>query len=86
VDYEFRITVVPSYHGPEDIFRLARDLRGAARLRLQNFSPGERLLDPSLNTVKPYAPEVLADLQLRVDELLASSGSRAAPPCAPLRS
>ncbi len=83
VDYEFRMTVVPSYHGPEDIFRLARDLRGAARLRLQNFSPGERLLDPSLNTVKPYTPEALANLQLRVDELLASGSPRDSTPFAP---
>jgi pyruvate formate lyase activating enzyme len=74
VEYEFRITVVPSYHGPEDIFRLARDLRGAARLRLQNFNPEGRLLDPALKTVKPYTPETLADLQLRVNELLCASG------------
>ncbi len=70
VEYEFRVTVVPSYHGPEDLFRLARDLSGAARLRLQNFNPGESILDPSLNAVKPYTPEDLANFQLRVDELL----------------
>lgn len=70
VDYEFRITVVPSYHGPEDLFRLARDLSGAAKLRLQNFKPGDSILDPALNTVKPYTQEDLAGLQLRVDELL----------------
>jgi len=70
VDYEFRVTVVPSYHGPEDIFRLARDLNGAVRLRLQNFSPGDRILDPALNTITPYTPEDLASLQMRVDELL----------------
>ncbi|MBM4311648.1 MAG: anaerobic ribonucleoside-triphosphate reductase activating protein [Deltaproteobacteria bacterium] len=85
VEYEFRITVVPTYHGPEDIFRLARDLSGAARLRLQNFSPGERILDPALNTVRPYTQEALANLQLRVDELLACAGSRTSVPVSAVR-
>jgi len=85
VEYEFRITVVPTYHGPEDIFRLARDLSGSARLRLQNFSPSDRLLDPTLNTIKPYTPETLANLQLRVDELLvASAGPKASRPLPPV--
>ena len=70
VDYEFRVTVVPAYHGPEDIYQLARDLSGAARLRLQNFKPGASILDPALKTVSPYTPEDLANLQLRVDELM----------------
>jgi len=83
VDYEFRVTVVPTHHGPEDIFRLARDLRGSARLRLQNFNPGVQILDPALNTVKPYTQEALANLQLRVDELLsAAAGPKTSrPPC-----
>jgi len=79
VDYEFRVTIVPSYHGPEDIFRLARDLSGAARLRLQNFKPGETILDPTLNSVKPYSQEDLAGLQLRVDELLFAPGTATSP-------
>jgi pyruvate formate lyase activating enzyme len=70
VEYEFRVTIVPQYHGPEDIYRLARDLSGATRLRLQNFKPGSSILDPALKTAKPYTPEDLQTLQLRVDQLI----------------
>jgi pyruvate formate lyase activating enzyme len=70
VDYEFRITVVPGYHGPENIEQLAHDLSGAARLRLQNFNPEAPTLDPALKTVTPFTQEDLKSLQLRVDELL----------------
>jgi pyruvate formate lyase activating enzyme len=79
VDYEFRVTIVPEYHEPEDIYQLARDLSGAARLRLQNFKPGASILDPTLKTAKPYTPEDLANLQLRVDELLCAPGAPTAP-------
>ena len=78
VDYEFRVTVLPEYHEPEDIYQLARDLNGAARLRLQNFNPGESILDPALKSVKPYTPEDLASLQLEVNELLCLPGKPAA--------
>ena len=50
VPYEFRFTVVPSYHRPEDIFRVAEELCGAAKLRLQNFKPANTL-DPLLQHV-----------------------------------
>lgn len=79
VNYEFRVTIVPEYHGPEDIYQLARDLSGAARLRLQNFKPGASILDPNLKTAKPYTPEDLANLQLRVDELLCVPGTQTPP-------
>ena len=79
VDYEFRATVVPEYHEPEDIYQLARELNGATRLRLQNFKPGASILDPTLKTTKPYTPEDLASLQLRVDELICLPGQPAAP-------
>jgi len=70
VDYEFRVTIVPEYHEPEDIYQLARDLSGASKLRLQNFKPGASILDPALKTVTPYTQQVLDSLQQRVDELL----------------
>jgi pyruvate formate lyase activating enzyme len=79
VDYEFRVTIVPEYHEPEDIYQLARDLSGAARLRLQNFKPGASLLDPTLKTAKPFTPQDMESLQLRVDELLCVPGKPAPP-------
>jgi len=83
VEYEFRVTIVPDYHNPEDIYQLARDLSGAARLRLQNFKPGASILDPALKTAKPFTPEDMENLQIRVDELLNPAAQPDAPPSKP---
>jgi pyruvate formate lyase activating enzyme len=73
VEYEFRVTVVPQYHGPEDIYALARELNGAARLRVQNFSPSEHVLDPAFQTLSGYTEEDIELIQSRVDMLVAES-------------
>ncbi len=72
VKYEFRVTVVPSFHCTEDIYKLAMELNGAARLRVQNFHPSEAIIDPGLKQLKPYTDEDIAFFQQRVDQLIAS--------------
>ena len=69
VEYEFRFTVVPFYHAPEDIYNLAIELNGAKRLRIQNFNPSQTL-DPSLKTLEPYSEGEIDLIQKRVDKLI----------------
>jgi pyruvate formate lyase activating enzyme len=69
--YEFRVTVVPTYHAPEDIYRLAVELNGARRLRIQNFYPSDAVLDAELRDVPPFSDEEIVCFQQRVDDLIA---------------
>ncbi|MBF0550800.1 MAG: anaerobic ribonucleoside-triphosphate reductase activating protein [Deltaproteobacteria bacterium] len=59
VDYEFRTTVVPGLHRLEDIQRLAEQLAGAKRWRIQNFSPAQTL-DPEYLARSPFPAEEFA--------------------------
>ena len=69
VDYEFRTTLVPTLIEEEEIYALARRIRGTPRYRLQNFSPRETL-DGSLRKLAPVDPELLRRIQKRVDEII----------------
>ncbi|MFH1002078.1 MAG: anaerobic ribonucleoside-triphosphate reductase activating protein [bacterium] len=62
VDYEFRTTVVPLLHSDETIMEIARYIAGAKKYVLQNFSPLEKILDPSFQKIKPYSNEKIQDL------------------------
>lgn len=70
VEHEFRLTVVPSYHGPDEILQVARDLNGAARLRIQNFNPAS-VLDTSLQSLKPFDDALIDRYQQQVNDILA---------------
>jgi len=70
VKYEFRFTVLPSHHKKDDIFKLAMDLNGAEKLRIQNFNPSENVLDPSLQDLKPFTETDINFIQERVDKLI----------------
>ena len=62
VDYEFRSTIVPSFHTKEDIIEMAKWIRGAKRYYLQNFRP-EKTVDPKFEKIKPYPQEYLLEIQ-----------------------
>jgi len=62
VDYEFRSTIVPSFHTKEDIIEMAKWIRGAKRYYLQNFRP-EKTIDPKFEKIKPYPQEYLLEIQ-----------------------
>ena len=55
-DYEFRITVVPTLHTIKEIENIARTIKGAKKLALQNFV-SENAYSKELQSVKPYSLE-----------------------------
>jgi pyruvate formate lyase activating enzyme len=61
ISVEFRTTVVPLWHSPEDIIEIARYIEGARLYSLQQFNP-RTTLDPGLATVKPYSKEELENM------------------------
>jgi pyruvate formate lyase activating enzyme len=58
-DYEFRTTVVESFHTPAEMAAAAEELRGAKRWILQPFVPHEDLPDPALCSEKRTRPGFL---------------------------
>ena len=54
LDYEFRVTVVPSLHTKKEILQIAKDVQGARKLALQNFS-NHKTLKPEFEKIKPYS-------------------------------
>lgn len=68
-DYEFRTTLVPTFIGEEEVYTLARRVRGAKRYTLQNFDPRDPL-DESLKNVAPFDEQTLRQMQERVNEII----------------
>ena len=62
IDFEFRTTVVPTFHTQEDIFKIAQWIRPAQKYYLQNFRP-EKTLDPKFEKIKPHPQEYLLEIQ-----------------------
>ena len=62
VDYEFRTTVVPNLHNEEDILEIAREIKGAKKYALQNFSNRETM-DPEFQKILPYKIEKLEKIR-----------------------
>lgn len=58
---EFRTTVVPTLHQPEDIEAIARSIAGAELYTLQQFNP-EFTLDPALGQQSPYSKQEMQAL------------------------
>ncbi|NLB89451.1 MAG: anaerobic ribonucleoside-triphosphate reductase activating protein [Syntrophomonadaceae bacterium] len=58
---EFRTTVVPSLHNPEDIIAIAKYIKGAELYSLQQFNP-EVTLHPGYESVVPYSKEEMEQL------------------------
>jgi len=62
VDYEFRTTVVPGLHGEEDILEIAREIEGAKKYALQNFSNRETM-ETEFQKIVPYKIEILEEIR-----------------------
>ncbi len=62
IDYEFRMTVVPTIHTKKDIIQIAKDISPARRFYLQNFRP-EKTIDPKFEKIKPYPRDYLIEIQ-----------------------
>ncbi len=61
VQVEFRTTVVPPLHTPQDIESIARYIEGADRYTLQQFNP-RVTLEPSYSQVVPFGKAEMEDM------------------------
>ena len=61
IKVEFRTTVVPNLHSPEDIEEIARYIQGAPLYSLQQFNPSVTL-DTHYETVVPYTRQEMQEL------------------------
>ena len=64
IEVEFRTTVVPVLHAPEDILSIAQHIKGERLYTLQQFNP-RITLEPGYSTVVPYTKtemEEIADM------------------------
>jgi len=61
VQVEFRTTVVPLLHSPQDIEDIARYIEGADRYTLQQFNP-RVTLDPAYGEVVPFSKDEMEDM------------------------
>jgi pyruvate formate lyase activating enzyme len=57
--YEFKTTVVPTYHTKEDIVQIAEWLQGSKQYFLQQFKVDSPLISDELLSVRPYDNSVL---------------------------
>jgi len=62
IDYEFRTTVVPGLHSEEDILEIAREIEGAKKYALQNFSNRDTM-DIEFQKITPYKIEDLEKIR-----------------------
>lgn len=60
ISYEFRTTVVPCFHGENEIRAMAESLEDCAVWRLQDFNP-QNTLDRGLKTTIPYDSSQMQD-------------------------
>ena len=61
IQVEFRTTVVPLLHPPEDIEEIARYIQGANLYSLQQFNPSVTL-DTDYGAVVPYTRQEMQEL------------------------
>ena len=61
-DYEFKTTVIPTYHREKDIIEIAKWIKGAKRYYLQQFKSDTALLSSETASVKPYPIQVLKQM------------------------
>jgi pyruvate formate lyase activating enzyme len=56
VDYEFRTTIVPQFHGADDVKAIALQLAGAKRFALQEFVPDHAINGALTNEHSIFSP------------------------------
>lgn len=59
VPYEFRSTLTKELHAKEDVFLMAKLIKGADQYFLQKFVPREKLVDPALAKATPFSNDEL---------------------------
>ena len=59
IPYEFRTTCVPGVVAEEDIYSIAKVIKGAKKHCLQQYRPHENVLDEKFLQLKPYSKDKL---------------------------
>jgi len=62
VDFEFRTTIIPTFHKKEDIVKIVRWISPAKKYFLQNFRP-EKTVNPEFLKIKPYTLKYILGIQ-----------------------
>lgn len=78
VAHEFRTTCVPGIVERDDVVTIAAMLGPGERYYLQQFRPGDKVLDPALAALAPYSPAVLRSFAVAASALVASVTLRGA--------
>jgi len=60
--HEFRSTVLPALHTPDDIREMATQVKGAEKYFLQQFMPGKKLMDEKFIQEITYTKKQLNDI------------------------
>ncbi|MCL6500908.1 MAG: anaerobic ribonucleoside-triphosphate reductase activating protein [Candidatus Pacearchaeota archaeon] len=77
-DYEFRVTCVPCFVKKEDLINIAQYLKSVTANKsffLQQFH-AENLVDPALETMKPYSKEEMEQFRHRIEPYFQKVGLR----------
>lgn len=78
IEYEFRMTVCPTFTTEEEVVGAARDIRGARRFILQQFHP-ESCADKALRSVRPYTRETLKEFAAKAGKFVRHCSVRGEP-------
>jgi pyruvate formate lyase activating enzyme len=62
IGHEFRSTILPSLHSKEDVQEMARLVKGASKLYLQQFRP-KNTIDKKLEKEKPFTEKEMRELR-----------------------
>ena len=68
IDYEFRTTIVPTFHSVEDIVQIAKSIAPAKKYFIQSFRP-EKNIDSRLTSVEPYPGDVMIEIKNKISHL-----------------
>ena len=69
IDHEFRTTIVPDLHHLDDIIDIVSFIKKAKRYTLQNFNPGEEVMDPLFAKKSPFSPDDFSKIQKKVEKV-----------------
>lgn len=74
--YEFRTTILPKFFSADDIEKLAKELKGANLVFLQNFEDRGKLLDEDLSGEMGFPPVQLKEFKKIMEKYVKKCGIR----------
>ena len=72
IDYEFRSTLIPYLHSPEDIVDMAKMISGAPKYFLQNFKAKDSVLDVKFMKKRSFTHEALIEISKQCQKYVVS--------------